>query len=184
MKNIFELRVCGIGESRHWFQHYSKIIGLVNPEAKVAQDPKYHVEYFHDVMEPIDGWVHPTIEHMERVLEFSKTITKDDKLLVHCNAGVSRSTATAIMVCMDHGLTADEAFRKVYEVRPHMNPNSLLLTFADELLGCDGSLLAYYKQWLEDVRINPQNFAGQDKFVAKEEEQRKVDDMKDILSKL
>jgi len=155
--------VCGIVESKLIMDQCTKAIGLVDPDLEVETLEKYHVERHHDIMTDTPGWLKPTMEQFERILDFSKDFTPDDYVMFHCSAGIARSTATAIMVLMQHGATAKDAFQMVYDVRPHMNPNSLILTFADELLEQNGSLLEYYKQWRHEKRVNPQAFAGQQK---------------------
>ena len=178
-KTMFEIRICGIGESVYFMNQYTKVIGIVNPDANVTPTEKYHIERCHDIREELSPWIKPQKEQFQRILEFSKDFTSDDKVLVHCSAGISRSTAVGIMISIQHGLTEDEAFKKVYAVRPHMYPNSLILEYADELLGRDGKLLEYFIDWCKNKKADPVNFAGQ-----KNTNSVGIDAMKDILKKL
>ena len=76
-------------------------------------------------------------------------------LLVHCHAGVSRSTAAAILVmaqtCPDR--PADEVLREVVRLRPRAWPNLRILEFGDEILGRHGEIVeaarAHYRRALE-----------------------------------
>lgn len=157
----------------------TKAIGIVNPDAEVTPTEKYHVTVCHDISENMEDWyVLPTIEMFEEVLEFSKGFVEYDKVMIHCSAGIARSTATALMVLLQHGATIEEAYDIVFEARPHMNPNTLILSFADNLLGYSGELIDYHKKWAKNKRINPTNFAGQK--LANPE----IDTMKKMLARL
>ena len=64
-------------------------------------------------------------------------------LLIHCEAGVSRSTATALIIyaCWLGRGGEDEAMRRVIAQRPCAIPNRRMVALADKLLGLNGSLL-------------------------------------------
>jgi predicted protein tyrosine phosphatase len=110
---------------------------------------------------PLEGYQHPTLQNIENILEFSKTFTDTDKVLIHCHAGVSRSTAIAILVLIQHGMGIKEAFEKVYSIRDCMNPNVMIINYGDELLECNGELSDYYNKWSADNRKEYGRFGGQ-----------------------
>src|SRR5688500_1561630 len=64
-------------------------------------------------------------------------------LLIHCEAGVSRSTATALIIyaCWLCRGGEDEAMRRVIAQRPCAIPNRRMVALADKLLDLNGSLL-------------------------------------------
>jgi predicted protein tyrosine phosphatase len=64
-------------------------------------------------------------------------------LLIHCEAGVSRSTATALIIyaCWFGRGGEDEAMRRVIAQRPCAIPNRRMVALADNLLDLNGSLL-------------------------------------------
>jgi predicted protein tyrosine phosphatase len=64
-------------------------------------------------------------------------------LLIHCEAGVSRSTATALIIyaCWLGRDREDEAMRRVLAQRPFAIPNRRMVALADKFLGLDGRLL-------------------------------------------
>ena len=66
------------------------------------------------------------------------------RLLVHCHAGISRSTASAyIALARDFGLDrADDAFRALLRSPVNPWPNRRLVSLADDALGARGRLLA------------------------------------------
>src|SRR5215469_12596950 len=48
-----------------------------------------------DITEPMEGYVAPNEEHVEQVLNFVRGWDRRAPLVIHCYAGVSRSTASA-----------------------------------------------------------------------------------------
>ncbi len=78
----------------------------------------------------------------------------DGHVLVHCHAGISRSTAAAaILMTPVRAGNEEEAFLKLLDLRKHGWPNTRMIEFADTLLKRDGAmlrgLLAYRKALLE-----------------------------------
>lgn len=86
----------------------------------------------------------PTIEHVSQILEWGKSLPDDAILLVHCEAGVSRSTAAALaLLVQHHGIEKlQECVAALVDVRPEASPNKLVTKLADDLLGCNGELHA------------------------------------------
>ncbi|NIR32719.1 MAG: protein tyrosine phosphatase [Gammaproteobacteria bacterium] len=96
-----------------------------------------------DIIEPMPGFRPPEHAHVEELIAFARSWDRAAPMLIHCLAGVSRSTAAALTVCAVHaeGREADLA-RQLREVAPHANPNRRIIALADELLGCEGRLIA------------------------------------------
>ncbi len=61
-----------------------------------------------------------------------------EKTLIHCQHGLSRSAALALMLVYKHN---PDDVRPWLEANPAVQPNPLLLLFADELLGADFDLM-------------------------------------------
>src|SRR5262245_66227453 len=54
-----------------------------------------------DIIEPLDGYVAPADEHLTRLIEFVRGWDRAKPLVVHCYAGISRSTDGAfVTVCV------------------------------------------------------------------------------------
>ncbi|MBM3523739.1 MAG: protein-tyrosine-phosphatase, partial [Alphaproteobacteria bacterium] len=94
---------------------------------------------FHDAIEADDGVILPTRGDVERVLAFGAAHAdiRDAHVLVHCHAGVSRSTAgmTTLIVQAHPDVDDDAVFERVLAIRPQAWPNLRMVGFADELLG-------------------------------------------------
>lgn len=76
------------------------------------------------------------------IVNFAKDWKGDGDLLIHCNRGVSRSTAAAfIIMCMKEPGTAEaDLMKRLRAVAPHADPCPMLVTYADEILGRDGRM--------------------------------------------
>ena len=90
----------------------------------------------------------PTAEHAEKIIAFADQVRSAGarapaRLLVHCHAGISRSTASAyIALARDFGLDrAGDAFRQLLRVTVNPWPNRRLVSLADDALAAGGRLL-------------------------------------------
>lgn len=91
----------------------------------------------------------PTAEHAEKIIAFADQVRSAHartpaRLLVHCHAGISRSTASAyIALVRDLGVDrAADAFRALLRITINPWPNRRLVSLADNALGAGGRLLA------------------------------------------
>jgi predicted protein tyrosine phosphatase len=80
--------------------------------------------------------------HLGRVLDFTRPLTGGDWLLVHCQAGISRSPAMAIAICVQYGMAPRQAFGHVRAACPEMDPDWRILQAADAHFGLRGELSA------------------------------------------
>lgn len=96
----------------------------------------------HDIWHPQPGYIAPEREHLESLLDFALRWQQAGPLVIHCFAGVSRSTAAALVVlCSYNGGREREATRLLRGRAPHAYPNRLMIELADDLLACGGRLL-------------------------------------------
>ncbi len=98
----------------------------------------------HDISSPLDGYIMPDEEHVADLLKFVRRWDRRAPLVVHCYAGISRSTASAYAtVCAlnphrDEGGIA-QALRRA---SPTATPNIRIVSLADRILGRDGRMIA------------------------------------------
>lgn len=86
----------------------------------------------------------PTRDDAERIVEFADLITgMDGSLLCHCQAGVSRSPAAALLCLAAWTGPGNESFclQHLLQVRPCAMPHADLIRFGDEILRRDGALV-------------------------------------------
>ncbi|OYR18713.1 tyrosine phosphatase family protein [Brucella thiophenivorans] len=98
---------------------------------------------FNDIVEPRDGLVMPEKTHVEQLLEFVKIWDQEKPLLIHCYAGISRSTASAFIAALALNSELDEAelASKLRAVSPSATPNIRLIELADQILGRKGRMV-------------------------------------------
>jgi len=92
-----------------------------------------------------------TEEDVRQIISLAEQLRLESgTLLIHCEAGVSRSTATALIIyaCWLGPGSEDEAMRRVLAQRPCAIPNRRMVALADKLLGLNGSLLRAREQAL------------------------------------
>src|SRR5688572_17774282 len=77
-----------------------RVISLLDPDMSFPElGPDYDGRHlrlgFHDVNESMPGVIPPGDDHVGDLLRFIGDLTDGQSVLVHCKAGISRSTATA-----------------------------------------------------------------------------------------
>jgi predicted protein tyrosine phosphatase len=167
--SISLLTICGLGEvESHRSRGVTHVLSILDPgypdpETFRTHDVRRRVTLrFHDEIEPGPGIDLPKLEHLEAILAFGAQLSADARseqdlhALVHCHAGVSRSTAAmaTLLAQLHPEESEDETFARLLDIRPQAWPNCVMIGFADELLGRDGRLMAalgrvYAKQLAE-----------------------------------
>lgn len=96
-----------------------------------------------DINEPADGLVTPSKDHIEKVLAFVRGWDRQAPLVVHCFAGISRSTASAFAAACALNPHRDEVMiaRQMRRASPTAFPNRLIVSLADRALGRNGRML-------------------------------------------
>ena len=116
------------------------------PVSRPAAIPpeRHHRVPISDIVEPVDGHVAPGWDHVEDLLAFVRQWDRREPILLHCFAGVSRSTAAAfIAACALAPQRPEiEIAQALREASPTATPNALLVRHADELLGRGGRMVA------------------------------------------
>ncbi len=122
------------------------VITLASPDAEVPElaAPRRLILRFHDIAEAREGFLHPTREMVDRLLDFAAGWSPEEgPLLIHCFAGVSRSTAAAYAVACARAPGEETALAAALRAAsPSATPNALLVTLADESLGRGGRMTA------------------------------------------
>jgi predicted protein tyrosine phosphatase len=96
-----------------------------------------------DITEHMDGFVAPSEAHIEKVLGFVRGWDRSAPMVVHCYAGISRSTASAFAAaCMlnPHRDELEIAWQ-IREASAIASPNRLIVGLADKVLGREGRML-------------------------------------------
>lgn len=153
--NISVLTICGLQElAEHRSRGVTHVLSILDPEwpdpdAFASYDrPHRTVLRFHDAIEAAPGLQLPSRDDVAAVLSFGEALAvsqpgQQGHLLVHCHAGISRSTAAMAMLMLQADPDAEEraVLDRLLAIRPKAWPNSRMIAFADEMLGRSGRLL-------------------------------------------
>ncbi|GAB6843221.1 putative protein tyrosine phosphatase [Methylorubrum rhodinum] len=107
--------------------------------------PDHHLRVgFSDIVAPMEGHLPPGEAHVRAVLDFAAAWNRERPLLLHCYAGISRSTAAAYAVACALSPERDETelAAELRRLAPSATPNRLFVAIADDLLGREGRMSA------------------------------------------
>jgi predicted protein tyrosine phosphatase len=140
--------VCGLHVAQFQIDlHKAKsVIGILGPE---TPHPEYrgidnHLKLtFNDINVDTPGLIPPRAQDAKRLVTFIENWDQKQPMLIHCWAGISRSTASAFAaLCI---LRPDddemELARELRAASPSATPNRLITTQVDQLLGRKGRML-------------------------------------------
>jgi len=145
------LLVCPLSqvETARTLHRPSHLVSLLSPtDGKAWPTPGHgdaHLRLaFHDIAEPRDGFTAPDAALVTQLLDFAAGWDATRPMLVHCWAGVSRSTAAAFVIACQRG--PDRSERDIAQAlrvaAPYATPNRLVVALADKALGRAGRMSA------------------------------------------
>ena len=114
---------------------------VVRPDTILAEN---HLKVsMDDITEELEDFVAPGAHHVAQVLAFVRGWDRGAPLVVHCYAGISRSTASAFAAACALNPRRDELAiaQSIRAASPIASPNRLIVSLADKALGRDGRML-------------------------------------------
>jgi predicted protein tyrosine phosphatase len=112
---------------------------------------------FDDIESPITGHTLPTPADVEKAVHFIGEAP--EPLLIHCFAGVSRSSACSLIKLLYVFGSEDFAsmFETLYRLRPIAYPNRLIASYVDDSFGLEGALIEAVDQFRteQNYRLRP-----------------------------
>jgi predicted protein tyrosine phosphatase len=165
----FPIAVCGIeelaGHCETGIRHVPPILdpGHPVPDAFGAFGEHAKLELrFHDVIEDMPNCKAPREEHVAAILRFGRDLVAEaaeaTKLPVHCHAGISRSTASMVLILAQAqpGEPAERILQWVLAIREKAWPNLQMLKVGDRILGRGRGLVrAAASVYRHQLRIRP-----------------------------
>jgi predicted protein tyrosine phosphatase len=144
------LIVCGLSEVERLIaeRRPSHLITLLDP-ASMIETPAGLAAQRHlrvgvnDIAEPMEGLVLPGERVVSDLIAFARDWDEAAPMLIHCWAGISRSTAAAFTIACERSAPGKEAdiARALREAAPHAYPNRRIVALADDLLGRQGRMV-------------------------------------------
>jgi len=115
---------------------------VTRPASILAENHLHLV--MHDIATAQDGMTLPGEQHVRALLDFAYRWDQVKPLVVHCYAGISRSTASAYIIAAALAPKRDEAelAKTLRLLSPTATPNPRLIAVADTLLERDGRMIA------------------------------------------
>ena len=114
------------------------------PPTPAGINPKNHLKVtLADISEAEPGMILPHTDHVAEVIDFGRRWARDGggrPLLVHCFAGISRSSASALTIaCALRPTTKEKASTTALRAAStYCQPNRLIVEHADRLLAREG----------------------------------------------
>ena len=106
--------------------------------------PDRHLRlHIHDIAEPMMGCIAPGEEHVGKLIDFALGWAGQGPMVVHCWAGISRSTAAAYtaLCTINPGVPEELIARRLRQASPTAYPNRLIIRLADDALGRRGRMV-------------------------------------------
>ncbi|MEL6920202.1 MAG: tyrosine phosphatase family protein [Pseudomonadota bacterium] len=138
-------RVAAKHQPSHMLTVMSEAAPVPRPASVIEKSHKTLI--FNDIAHARDGLVLPGHTHVESMLAFARDWDRQSPMLIHCYAGVSRSTASAYVIASALLQDADP-FALAQDLRfrsPTATPNPKLVSLGDDILGKGGAMVAAVK---------------------------------------
>ncbi|MCB1498106.1 MAG: protein tyrosine phosphatase [Bauldia sp.] len=126
----------------------SHLVSVINDDTPVVRPSTIARENhlflgINDIVEPTEGLVAATEDHVRELITFVERWDGERAMVVHCYAGISRSTAAAfVALCTARPDRSErEVALRLREASPWAYPNPLIVAFGDELLGRNGRMV-------------------------------------------
>lgn len=122
------------------------LVSIIQPNAQPPTPPgvdpaRHHRCPVDDIVEARPDEVLPEATHIAELIGFLRTWDGEAPLLIHCHAGVSRSTAVALIAHVLHSGDPRRSATALREASPYAWPNRRIVALADSILGLGGELI-------------------------------------------
>lgn len=124
------------------------VVSLLGPEHMIDTpggiERTNHLQLtLHDIAIASDGYISPGEAHVRRLIDFLGSWERSSPMIIHCWAGISRSTASAFTaLCLFNPEASEmELAQKLRAASPIATPNPLIVNAADKLLQRDGRMV-------------------------------------------
>ncbi len=107
------------------------LISISDPENPTFPQPPANVSHyldlrFHDINAPEANLIPPDRSHIDQIITWSRQY-QEGMIVIHCGAGVSRSTAATLIFLCERGMSPEQAVTYLSLIKPKAHPNRLML---------------------------------------------------------
>lgn len=147
---IFMIYVCSLADLHSTVEssgatHILTVMGKVEKAKRPAsvREANHMLISMDDITETAEGFTAPSLDLVEQALDFVREWDRAAPLVIHCFAGISRSTASAFMTACALNPHRDEIeiAKQIRAASASASPNRLIVTLADRALGRDGRMV-------------------------------------------
>jgi predicted protein tyrosine phosphatase len=127
--------------SRHVVTLIRDLTRIVRPPSIAAEN--HLILNIDDIEEASEGMITPEEAHVGELLEFVRRWERKTPIVVHCFAGISRSTAAAFITACALAPTRNELeiAKAIRAASPTASPNPRIVGFGDRLLKRQGRMV-------------------------------------------
>ena len=117
--------------------------GYAFPETGPAYFNRHLRLCFNDIHVSTEGQVVPTLKHIDELLAFVSLWSRKAPILIHCRAGIGRSTAAAFITACLHNPNVDEMeiASTLRRASPLARPNETIIQLADAAMNKNGRMM-------------------------------------------
>ena len=114
------------------------MVSLAGPGRSLTRPAEIDREWlaleFNDIPGPRDGYIAPSRKDVSKIIDLGLRWKGDQPLICQCWLGVSRSTASALMICAARNPEQDfeELAGRLRALSPTATPNPMMIRLADE----------------------------------------------------
>lgn len=157
------IEITGASRARRIKRRFGAVITIEDPALPAARRVRFHrlphpahlVLAFEDLDAPTDTIITASREQIVAAIEFGRA-NRTGAMLIHCHAGIARSTAVALAIIADRlGAGQEEvALAELLKLQAMAVPNLRVAALADDILGRQGRLLEVVTDWDAGIRWN------------------------------
>jgi len=135
--------IASLGATEQAYRQFnpSRVISILDfeelaPPAFEGLAPEHHLKVIDDCSHTAKRNGNGDLSRCEKLIELAQEWDQSAPILIHCHQGVSRSTAAAyVILCAVEDGCEKKIAARLRQAAPHAEPNLLLISEADELLG-------------------------------------------------
>jgi predicted protein tyrosine phosphatase len=166
------IKVTDMFEAKEIASHFDLVVSIFDDRMKPLFDlgrDKHFIAKFNDTEHPSEDEFLQMQREIHTILDWIQTKYKmacqsgnreDVSLLIHCHAGISRSSAMAWLILVMTGEDPLAAFQNLFKQRPRIWPNKTVLAIGSQRLNLDPSFMQLVAQCDTEIAMSKREYLG------------------------